>query len=321
MAGAKFEIRRLSLGEILDEGFKVFRHGFWRFLFFQLLLYVPSILVFAFVFDAGGEALVEMIEIGRVPEVAELLAAIALFAGAILLIQAIVGPISAVALTRGVSDTYLSRPWTVGSLLAGALRDAPRAIAVGSLLIALVLAGILVPVGLVAAGVITLAGDALVASDLGAIAAAVLAAGVAGTVALAAGVWILVRYSVALIALAVEGTSVSGAFRRSVELVAGRFGPALGLFLIQIAFNLLAGLMLSAFVPSPSFEGIDPEELKTMIPGLVRSQIVSSVLSQAAGMVVGTYTVICWTLFYFTMRCEKEGFDLAHLAERVARGE
>jgi hypothetical protein len=317
----RFEIRRLAVGEILDEGFKLFRHGFWRFLFFQLLLYLPSIAVFGVAFKMGGDALIEMIESGELPKMSELISAFALFAGAILLIQGIVGPISTVALTRGVADTYLSRPWTVRSLLVQALAIAPQAIAVGFLLILVALAGFIVPLGLTAGGLFLLSGESLLAGNLGAIGLAVLATAISGSVALALGMWILVRYSVALIALAVEGTDTVESFHRSTRLIAGRFWPALGLFLIQIAFNLLAGLLLSMLVPTPSFEGISSEELKALIPQLVRSQILSSVLSQAAGMIVGTYTVICWTLFYFSMRCEKEGFDLSYLADRVARGE
>src|SRR5262245_11189052 len=123
----KFEIRKLTLGENLDEAFKLFRHSFWRFLFFQLLIYGPSIAVFALAFRAGGDALLKMLETGELPTVGDFIAPILLLGGAMIFIYGLVAPISVVALTRGVADTYLGRVWTVGSILKDALKNSPRA--------------------------------------------------------------------------------------------------------------------------------------------------------------------------------------------------
>jgi hypothetical protein len=321
MNAAKFEIRKLTLGENLDEAFKLFRHGFWRFLFFQLLIYGPSIAVFAFAFLKGGDALLAMLESGEMPDLKDFVGPIFLLSGAMLFIYGIVAPISIVALTRGVADTYLSRRWTVGSILGDAVKAAPRAIVVGLVVTLVIVAGYFGPVVLLAGTVLATMRESILAANLGAIALLIISAAIGGMVSMVLGTYIVLRYSVALTAVAVEDASIDTALRRSATLVSGHYGTALGLFLIQIAFNMLAGFMLSALVPSPSFEGIDPEELKALVPQLVRSQILSSILGQVAGMLVGTYTVICWTLFYFTQRCEKEGFDLTYLADKVARGE
>ena len=60
------------------------------------------------------------------------------------------------------------------------------------------------------------------------------------------------------------------------------------------------------------------DEIRRLLPQLIRAQILSAILGQAIGVLTHTYSLICWTLFYFSTRCEKEGFDLAYLASRVA---
>src|SRR5262245_32131001 len=106
MAEHKFEIRKLTIGENLDEAFKLFRHGFWRFLFFQLLIYGPSITVFSIAVRAAGNAVLRMLETGEIPTRGEVIPPVLMVASVLLFIHGIVGPISTVALTRGVADTY-----------------------------------------------------------------------------------------------------------------------------------------------------------------------------------------------------------------------
>src|SRR5688572_17845783 len=128
MSATKFEIRRLNFGEILDEGFKLFRHGFRRFLFFQVLLYAPSIAIFAYALNAAGEGLLSSLEHGEMPPPGDLIAWAFSLIGSLLLLHGVVWPISTVALTSGVADTYLGRRWTIGTILIRALRMALRGI-------------------------------------------------------------------------------------------------------------------------------------------------------------------------------------------------
>lgn len=317
MSSHKFEIRKLTIGENLDEAFKLFRHGFWRFLFFQLLIYGPSIAVFSFAVHSGGTLVLEILETGELPNAGTLIVPLLLFFGAMLFIHGVVGPISTVALTRGVADTYLGRSFSVGSILKNAISLAPQAIAVGLGVVTLIACAYGLPPLFLGGGAFLAMQESVFVGDFGAIAVLVAATSLGGLIGAGLGSWVLLRYSVALTTLAVEGADVGATLKRSAELARGHYGQALALFLIQVAFSTLGGLLLSAIVPSPAFEGIDPEELKALVPQLVRSQILSSILGQIAGMMVGTYTIICWTLFYFTLRCEKEGFDLVYLAERL----
>src|SRR5262249_3893050 len=125
MGALKFELRKLSLGEILDESFDLFKHGFWRFLFFQLVLYGPAIAGLVVTLHLGGNAIIHMAEPGEVPQLSDIFRAVAVLSAGAVLIAGVVWPISAVALARGVADTWLSRKWTVSSILWEAIKVAP----------------------------------------------------------------------------------------------------------------------------------------------------------------------------------------------------
>jgi hypothetical protein len=321
MAAAKFEIRKLTIGEILDEAFKVYRHGFWRFLLFQLVIYGPSITVFALVINMGGNSLIDLLDTSELPALSSLLIPLSLAVAALLFIHGVVGPISSVALCSGVADTYLSKPWSIGSIARDALGKAARAISVGAVYFLIVIAGYTLPILFFAGGTFLLLGGNIAEIGVAGLAILVLATVVGGCLAIVVGTYVNLRFSIALTAVALEDAEFSRAFSRSSELLKKGYGQGLGLFLILVAFNVLGGVMIGAFVPSPSFEGLDAEALKALIPPLIRSQIISSIGSQVIGMLVGTYAAIAWTLYYFSQRCEKEGFDLSYLADRLARGE
>jgi hypothetical protein len=313
-----FEIRRLALSEILDEGFAIFRLGFARFILFQLILYVPSTGALAFIFNEGGNMLIEMLRTGVLPPIEALIAKATLAFAALFLIQTVVASISSVALTRGVADTYLSRPWTVASILKEAMRLTPRATVTGVLIGLLVVACFLLPlagmavIGVVAGARIYAALGLAVVILLGLVALAI------AFLSLLAVTFVFLRYSLAPTALAIEDLSVGRAFERAVALMKGRYLSALGLLVVLTMLSALLGGVLSAFVPSPSFEGKDVDEIRRLLPQLIRAQILSAIFGQAIGVLTHTYSLICWTLFYFSTRCEKEGFDLVYLASRVA---
>ncbi len=309
-------MRPLSIAEVLDEGFRLFRHGFARFLLFQLIVYVPTTGLLAYGILAAGDVLTRMVEESSMPDLERLGVQLGLFVVAVVALQIVAGAIVMVATSRAVADSYLSRPWTTGTILAEAFRLAAPAIGLGAVLTLVFLAAVGVPLS-VGVGVAV----ALAASTQGGILLIALGGlfGLAlGVLALLATCFLILRYGLALVVLAVEHTGVRAALLRSVELMRGRYLRALALFLILIAVNLLITSVLTAFLPTPGFEGVDPDELRRLLPQFIRGQVLSTILSQVAGIFVQIYTSICWTLFYFTARCEAEAFDLSHLAERTA---
>jgi hypothetical protein len=311
-----FHVRSLSTAEILDEGFRMFRHGFGRFLVFQLIVYVPTTLLLAYGILASGDVLTEMVNKSSAPEVAPLIPKLLLFLSALLGLQVVAGAVVMVATSRAVADSYLGRAWSTLSILREALRLAPASIGVGAVLTAIFLIAVFVPMTIgigVAVAVVATSG-----SDMLLVALSVLFGIALGMLAVCAAFLLVLRYGLALVALAVEHVSVRAALARSVELMRGRYLRALVLFLILVAVNLLITAVLSMWLPTPKFEGMDPDELRRLVPQIIRGQLLSTVLSQVAGIFVQVYTLICWTLFYFTARCEAEAFDLSHLAERTA---
>jgi hypothetical protein len=317
MSDRSFEIRRLSMSEILDEGFRLFRHGFLRFLVFQLILYVPSLVLVALMLRSVGDLAMLALE-GKLPSVTEMIALGGAYVGAFAVLQTVIASISTIALTRGVSDTYLSRPWTVSSILRATVKLAPQGILAGLLLGLMIFGAAAIPMVVFGGGMFALVGVSAFKGDLPSILALVTVGGFGGLLGLAAAGYIVVRYCVAYAALSIENLSATRAFGRSARLVSGRSWRALGLLVILVMLGAALGGVLSAFVPSPSFEGKDLDELRQLVPQLIRSQILSSILTQAVGVLTNTYALICWTLFYFTSRCESEGFDLTVLAERIS---
>lgn len=314
MARPTFQVRSLTIAEILDEGFRLFRHGFVRLLVFQLIVYVPTTALLTYGIVSAGDLLLAMAETSSVPEVKPLLLRFVAFVLALVSLQVVAGALVMVATSRAVADTYLGRSWTTGTILRTAFARSPAAIAVGAFLTLILGLSIGVPVGV--GGVIAFS-VGFVSRDAVLIILAILFGLALAVVALCGVLFLVLRYGLALVAVAVEDTSFTAALGRSVDLMRGRYARGLALFGILVAVNLLVTSVLTAFLPLPSFEGVDPDELYRMLPQLIRGQVLSTLLSQVAGVFVQIYTSICWTLFYFTARCEAEAFDLSHLAGRT----
>lgn len=311
MARPTFQVRSLTIAEILDEGFRLFRYGFGRLLLFQLIVYVPTTALLAYGIISAGDVLLSMVGTSSLPDLGPLMARLVLFGVALVTLQVVAGALVMVATSRAVADTYLGRAWTTGTILRTALERSPAAVAVGAFLTLIFALSITIPLGL--GGVLALSVGSSGGGVLLVVLAVVFGLALAGVSVLGA-LLLLLRYGLGLIAVAVEHTGFTAALSRSVELMRGRYARGLALFLILVAINLLLTSVLTAFLPMPSFEGVDPDELRRLLPQLIRGQVLSTILSQVAGLFVQIYTSICWTLFYFTARCEAEAFDLSHLA-------
>lgn len=312
-----FLVRRLSIAEILDEGFRLFRRGFGRLVVFQLIVYVPTTALLAFGIAGTGDIVTEMASERAAPELAPLALKLILFITLLIGLQAVVGAFVMVATSRAVADSYLGNPWTAKTVLSAGLRLAPRSTALGAFLTLVFFAGLLGPAAVAGAGGIAV----LSAAGGGAAAIAVAALFALAVAAMSVGLSMLLilRYGLSLSVLALEGATVRESIARSVELMRGRYLRGLALFGILIAVNLLITSILSAFVPMPSFRGIDPDEFRRLLPQFIRGQVLSTILGQISSVFVQIYTSICWTLFYFTARCELEAFDLSYLADRFGR--
>ncbi len=309
-------VRRLRLGELLDEAFQLLKATFSRLIVFQALVYAPSLALAALAVHAAGQWLTGLLEGELEPQLPSLIVGTLGFFFGFLALQVLLGAITQVALTKGAAQTYLGEgAASVSGLLAYARRLFIRSLGLGLFLTSLLALAFAFPTAaLVAAAVLVLGSGPQ--NLIGAL-LLVLAGGVFGLGGLAFATFVYLRYAMAGAVLAIEGTSVAQALARSVVLMKGRYGSALALLAILTAIGLMVGGVLSLVVPTPAFEGKDLGEIRALLPQLIRSQMMSQVLGQVAGALSGLYTSLCWTLFYFSARCDAEGFDLAHQAAKL----
>jgi hypothetical protein len=117
------------------------------------------------------------------------------------------------------------------------------------------------------------------------------------------GIWMSLRYSLAVPACVVEDLPASGAIKRSIELSQGSRGRIFVLGLLVYAVRMLLGIlfgfpMIALAVKHPG----QPLPLGWM----VLAQIGGFVTSTLIGPIYSTGL----TLFYYDQRIRKEGFDI-----------
>jgi len=311
------EIRTLTLGETLDEAYLLFRGAIWRLVVFQLLVFVPTAFVEIVAIRTVGQQLIELL---RTRDEALLSATLLMSLGgfgAVLFIQILVAPVIGVGLTRAVADTYLSRKWSVLGLFKVIASYAPRAMGLGLVLTLMLFAALAIPAGLATLAVWASWASLSHAEALLLITVAGL---LAGAPAIAASIYLSLRFALAFAALVVEEVGVFESLKRSASLMAGRYWSGFGLWLVLFLVSLVIGFAATMLVPSPSWETDDIDRIRQVLPQLVESQMLLTLFSDAAGMFTRTYVIIAWTLFYFSERCRKEGFDLVVLAKRFGKG-
>jgi hypothetical protein len=307
------ELRPLSLGELLDRTFTLYRNHFWVFVGIMAIpasFGIPvNYLVLAFQgnsFSAGRPPLV--------PSPGLILGFIVGFlAFAIVLI--LVHSIALAAVTHAVSEAYLGRRSTVRDSY-GSLRGKFWRLMGVILNIAIRLLGIMVLVFVVIAGV----GGVLIAATAAAGGQAVVAAVTVllvlfvylfGAVAF---VYLALRYAVSIPALMLENLGVLAAIRRSVQLTRGRRGH------IFIAFLLAAIIGYVGFIVFQA-----PFTIATMI-ALFRNHhlptwlaLMASVSGAVGGTVTGSISMIVLVLCYYDTRIRKEAFDLQFMMASLDR--
>lgn len=126
------------------------------------------------------------------------------------------------------------------------------------------------------------------------------------------GVFLLVRFHVALIVVVVEGERGTQALRRSWRLVTGHSWRVLGIVVLVELITTVAALILAApFVISEvvTAPGFVPEtSALTVIGGMLASVLVAPLGSLAT------------VLLYFDLRVRTEGFNLELLARDLVAG-
>ncbi len=307
------ELRPLSLGELLDRTFTLYRNHFWVFVGIMAVPASFGIPVNYLILALQGNAL----SAGRTPLVPSpglILGFVGgFFAFGILLI--LVHSIALAAVTHAVSEAYLGRRSTIRESY-GSIRGKFWRLMGVILNIGIRLLGIMVLVFVVIAGV----GGVLIAASAAARGQAVVAAITVllvlfvylfGAVAF---VYLALRYAVSIPALMLENLGVLATIRRSVQLTRGRRGH------IFIAFLLAAIIGYVGFIVFQA-----PFTIATMVT-LMRNHhlptwlaLSTSVFGALGGTVTGSISMIVLVLCYYDTRIRKEAFDLQFMMASLDR--
>ena len=297
------ELRPMSLGELLDRTFSLYRRHFWVFVGIMAIPYTFSIPMNFLLLSFQGSMFTSIGTSGQPPSPAifgEFFAGIFVF----LLIFWVVYSIAMAAATHAVAEVYLGRAVTVRDSysrirgkfwrLMGVIFNIGLRIFGIVILIVGVFAGIAAGVG-AAGGMRSSPGFAI---------AIMIVAVFAYLAALAFCVYFSLRYAVAVPVLMIENLGVLPAIRRSVQLTRGRRG------------NIFLALLLATVI---SYIGVFLFQMPFAIANMITmsSGHFSSLLafaSAASGALGGSLTgpifMIVIVLCYYDVRIRKEAFDL-----------
>lgn len=146
-------------------------------------------------------------------------------------------------------------------------------------------------------------------------------AGVAGIVlGLLAGavvtVWLVTRWSLASVALLLEGLGVVGALRRSAALVKGTWWRVFGILLLTYVLAFVASMVLVG--PATLVAGVVDLALQSST-GTAVSTFVILLFSTLASVLVQPFVASVTALLYTDLRIRQEGLDveLARAADEV----
>jgi hypothetical protein len=294
------ELRPLSLGEILDRTFQIYRS---RFLLFSGIAVVAATIRLVF-----GAALVGLTQAlaGSSHRLA-----LQLTTGVGSLVTAGISWIAAgltfAALTFAVEQIYLDRPTTVSAAYQGVRRKLWRYVVLN-------LACFLLPflpfvlIGVLAAVSIIARAGSFESQGAGAIAGVVGIGAVFFLVSLPLCLWLASRYALANAAAISESLPVGAALKRSAHLSVGTRGriilAAVCIAVVQFCLGLL---LISPLFPVLARSAGHPPlwiTLYQMVFGFISSVLFTPIYG------------IVLALFYYDARIRKEGFDVEWLLER-----
>jgi hypothetical protein len=316
-------LRPLSLGDILDTIFRIYRQNFLAFAGIVALLFVPSLLLDILVTAIFGQSamqnLLPMIEelqwiepgadwFSQLP-LANLFAylGLSLFIG---LIQAIILiPLVEGAVVHAASRSYLDRPLSILEAY-GFGTDRMANLILARLLVAIIAILVyLVPFGLLAGLFV-----AIISASSGSGDAAVGALGVLALVFMMLfGLLLLFVIMLALVvcflfvthAVVLEGHGPVAAIGRSWKLATSSFWRVLGIDLLLTLLILVLTLVPSYSI-STGVQIIFPDP----IGDFAIQQILTLISSYVIQILVLPLSLIGFTLLYYDLRVRKEGFDL-----------
>jgi len=324
-------LRPMSIGDMFDAAFRLYRKHFVTFIGIAALLQVPmTILQLLLQFQLGGQALQNWLRFAtRPPRILPgqnffdvfPLRDMATFIGISLALGAVqfllVRNLITGALANAVARSYRGEPVSIlGAYNLGlrrflALVGASLAtFVIGMLFVALIFGctfgstfALLSNLGSRSAASGLLTGLLIVVLILGVFA-----------LLLVAILYLYVRLLVTTQAIVLEDQGPLGGIARSWQLVGGAFWRTLAIaVLMYILAYLIAGI--PSTITSLALTFLSGNALDT----LVRNQIIVAVVAQIGQILVLPLELVIFTLLYYDLRIRKEGYDLELMAQQAAK--
>jgi membrane-anchored glycerophosphoryl diester phosphodiesterase (GDPDase) len=293
-----FELRPLSLGELLDRAFLLYRRNFWLF---AGIMAVPSCVVVPMQFFLLRSRGVPFPWNTPSPQ-----PRVQAYTFVLLFVYWIIYVVAQAATTHAVADAYLGRLSTIsesyGKIRGRFWRMLGVAFGVGIRVFGLML--LLIILGGVAGGILAAVmtrGNAIPSTLAGLVIVAFVLGG------LAIVLWLSMRYAVSLPAVLLEDINGRAAIRRSVQLSRGRRGQ----IFVAILLAIVVVYAMAFLFQGPFYAGIAVMGIKGQLPTWLI--LAMSVSSSIGGAIAGPLLMIILVLCYYDLRIRKEGFDLQHM--------
>lgn len=311
------ELRPLSLGELLDRTFRLYRNHFWLFVGIMAIPAAFWLPVNALFLTFQGSTMnAAVTSPGRPPAPPDPALIVGLLGSALVLafVSFIVYSIAVAAASSAVADVYLGRSATVRGSYSRIRGRFWRLIGVVVNFLFRIFGLLLLVIGVFAggiSGIALLAGGPRNSPIFAVFIALALMFGYVGGLALC--VYFALRYAVSVPVLMVENLGVLATLRRSVFLTRGRRG--------QIFLALLVAIIIAA-AGNYLFQG--PFIVATIFAA-VRGHwppwlgFASAAAGAIGSALTGPISMIAIVLLYYDSRIRKEAFDLQFMMASLDR--
>jgi glycerophosphoryl diester phosphodiesterase family protein len=317
-------LRPMSLGDLFDAAFRLYREHFVTFVGIVALLQVPlaivqfmiQVLVSIPALNAWMRASAQLQNARRGQSIFDILpigqfaSATGITIGINLILSLIIGALITGALANAIARSYLGQPI---SILTAYRFGARR---YGALLLASLI-GLGVTLGAMAlvGGCLFGALTAYPASGRNGLLVGALVIGLLLFVFLfiPAIIFFTVRFLLAVQAIVLEGKGPLAGLGRSWRLVQGSFWRVLGIvILLNLLIYIIAGIPATIVNLALTLGSGDP------LGNLVRNQAITTLVTQIGVILAQPIALSIYTLLYYDLRVRKEGYDIEVMAQQTA---
>jgi hypothetical protein len=296
---ADADIRPMSLGEVLDRTFNLYKNHFWLFAGITALPF--SLLLIAQIAVAAASSVAAKAPVAQAPPFSPGAVGGMIGGGALVLILYFVMIGAAHAATVfAVSDLYLSRPVSIRGSFARVGWKVLRVLAVFLLL------GLILVVGLAVIAVFGFVFPTAILKGIGWL-SLILVVGIPVAVLILTAI-LMCRVAVSIPAAMLEDLGAVRALERSVNLTKGHVLQIFAIFLLVLVATYVAVLVLQMPLLILMMTSVAAHQTPSF--GLQVLQQLAAFVSQ---VLVGPIGTIAFSLMYYNLRVRKEAFDIQHL--------